>query len=135
MHLLINCEPAAVKGLKAFEEAICSGGRNPYSFHSDESGSIRLARTAASAFTMRGSQAAGVPVMFNAYLEERGEKNHLVTFHGHRMNIGFYNCAAVYLHHADIADFLQSYGDKNKLLKSVDFDCNEKLYLAGCRYE
>jgi hypothetical protein len=98
MHLIINCAPAASKGLKAFEGAACVSGENPYSLRDSESGAERLARTAASAFTARGSQTAGVPVMWEAFLQGKKMKNLLLTFHGHRMNIMFYDCAAVYCH-------------------------------------
>jgi hypothetical protein len=49
------------------------------------------------------------------------------------MNIGFKNCASVYFHHKLIKEFLTEWPDKNKLLRSIDFDCREKVFLAGCR--
>jgi hypothetical protein len=90
MHLIINCSDAADKGLAAFEEAICEGGSNPHSFlnSKEKSGTFRLARTCASAFTARGSQTAGVHHMWEVFLRLRGGKNLFLTFHGHRMNIG-----------------------------------------------
>jgi hypothetical protein len=134
MHLIINCAPAASKGLKAFEGAACVSGENPYSLRDSESGAERLARTAASAFTARGSQTAGVPVMWKAFLQGKKMKNLLLTFHGHRMNIMFYDCAAVYCHKSEIQEFISQWCDHNQLLKSVQFDSMEKLYLAGCRW-
>ncbi|ELT96326.1 hypothetical protein CAPTEDRAFT_189900 [Capitella teleta] len=61
-HLVINMDPAAAKGPAAFEEAVCSSGANPHSYQDNQAGTVRLARTAASAFTMRGSQTAGTPL-------------------------------------------------------------------------
>jgi hypothetical protein len=40
----------------------------------------------------------------------------------------------VYAHVVDVRGFLEDWPEKNKLLKSVDFDVREKLYIAGCRY-
>lgn len=133
MHLIINCDPAAAKGLQAFEEAVCSTGSNPHSLHEAECGTLRLARTSASAFTARGSQTAGVPVMWDMFLRGKAVKNTLLTFNGHRTNIGFHNCASVYFHQSSIQEFLKDWPDKNKLLLSITYDIRQTLYLAGCR--
>lgn len=133
MHLLINLDPAATKGLEAFEEAVCLAGSNPHSFEDSSCGSLRLARTAANGFTMRGSQTAGTPVMWDMYLRGKQQKNYFLTYHGHWMNIAFHNCAAVYHHRANIRDFLNDWPDPNRLLRSIHFDCKENLFLAGCR--
>jgi hypothetical protein len=133
MHLIINFAPAASKGLKAFEGAACSSGENPHSLRDSESGTERLARTAASAFTPRGSQVAGVPTLWEAFLRGKRTDNLLLTFHGHRTNILFHDCAAAYCHREGMREFTGQWTDLNRLLKSVKFDCNEKLFLAGCR--
>ena len=107
-------------------------GINPYSLHSDELGTYRIARTAAELFTKRGSQAAGKPELWETFLKGRNKKNMFVTYHGHRMNITFYECVALYYHWDDVIDFLRDMPDENKLIKSVRFDIKEKLYKAGC---
>ena len=131
MHLLINLDPAASKALRTLDEMLAEGS-NPYSLHSDESGTHRIARTAAEPFTKRGSQAAGKPELWETFLKGRNKKNMFVTYHGHRMNITFYECAALYYHWNDVIDFLRDMPDENKLIKSIRFDIKERLYKAGC---
>jgi hypothetical protein len=113
MHLLINFEETSSKALTAFEESICSSGTNPHAFRDKaEPGSKRLARTCASAFTMRGSAVAGVHDVWDAFLQERGLNNKFLTYHGNRMNIGFRNCVAVCYHHSHVTSFLQTWPEK-----------------------
>ncbi|ELU11260.1 hypothetical protein CAPTEDRAFT_211094 [Capitella teleta] len=73
LHLLINFEEASTKALIAFEESICSSGTNPHAFKDRaEPGTKRLARTCASAFTMRGSAVAGMHDVWDAFLQQNG---------------------------------------------------------------
>ena len=132
MHLLINLDPAASRALRTLDETVAEG-TNPYSLRSEESGTHRLARTASELFTRRGSQAAGKPILWETFLKGRNRKNKFVTYHGHRMNIAFYESAALYYHWDDVVDFLQDMPDENNLIKSVRFDIKEVLYKAGCR--
>ncbi|VDI77284.1 Hypothetical predicted protein [Mytilus galloprovincialis] len=104
-----------------------------HSFESDESGTFRLARTAAKALTKRGSDKSGIGAFWEVFLKGRDIKNHLVTFHGHRINIAFHDCAAVYFHRNDILELLQDYPEPNGLLKSVLFDIKAKVFIAGAR--
>ena len=123
LHLLANFVPAGDKGLAAYESAVCSF-QNPHSFGEDGSGTFRLVRTAAKAFTKRGCDKAGI---------HSWKHNQLVTFSSHRINIAFHDAAAVYYHREDIKDMLQSWPNPNLLLKSVLFDISEKVFIAGVR--
>ena len=133
MHLIANFAPAADNGCKMVEEASVTG-KNPHALESDENSSVlRLARTAAKMGTRRGCDKSGKADLWEAYLEEKERPNMLKTFSGHRINIAFYNCAAVVYHRHDLVDFLAKYDTKNNLLKCVEFDINEPLTIAGCR--
>ena len=132
LHLIANFGSASDKALKIFEHSV-TNDRNPHSFDNDESGTFRLARTAAKALTKRGSDKPGIGSFWNVFLKGRETKNHLVTFHGHRINIAFHDCAAVYFHKNDILDILKDWPEPNGLLKYVLFDIKANLFLAGAR--
>lgn len=133
MHLLANLAPAADKALAAYELSVCEDPQNPESYQSYGSGTHRLVRSAAKAFTQRGCDKAGVHSYFETFLRSRGQENHLVTFHGHRFNIAFYDAAAVYYHRKDITEFLDAWPNPNGLLKAVTFDVTQHVFLAGVR--
>jgi E1A/CREB-binding protein len=135
MHLLVNFATDACKILKVFEGNV-SDGINPLSFSSsnqDECGSSRLVRTAAKAFTEKGSDKAGVASHFNTFLDGKHRKNCLITFRGHRVNMLFQDAAAAYYHLDDIREFLNRWNEPNRLLQSIMFDMKEKVYEAGIR--
>ncbi|KAJ8364941.1 hypothetical protein SKAU_G00137720 [Synaphobranchus kaupii] len=68
------------------------------------------------------------------FLRGKGQqKNHLVTYHGHRMNISFQIALALYFHWEDATSFLANWPADNDLVKSVRYDIKEPLYRAGCR--
>jgi hypothetical protein len=50
LHLIANFGSASDKALKMFEHSV-TNDRNPHSFDNDESGTFRLARTAAKAYS------------------------------------------------------------------------------------
>ena len=129
MHLLLNLDPAANKALKTLDK-MAAQGSNLYSLRSDEPGTHRIARTAADLITRRGSQVAGKAVLWDAFLRGRSRTNKFETYHSHRMNITFYECAALFYHWDDVEDFLKDIPDENNLLKLVKFDIKEKLYRA-----
>lgn len=133
MHLLANLAPAADKALAAYELSVCEDPQNPESYQTYGSGTHRLVRSAAKAFTQRGCDKAGVHSYFETFLRGRGQENHLVTFHGHRFNIAFYDAAAVYYHRKDITEFLDAWPNPNGLLKAVAFDVKQHVFLAGVR--
>ncbi|XP_060585907.1 uncharacterized protein LOC132741695 [Ruditapes philippinarum] len=131
LHLLGNFGIESDKALGIFEKSVVEG-KNPHAYGA-ESGSFRLLRTAAKAFTKRGSDKAGVHSYFETYLAGKGIKNRMVTFHGHRINVAFHDGAAVYHHRNEIKEFLECWPEKNGLLKCIAFDINEMVYLSGCR--
>ena len=132
LHLLANFAPAADRGLAAYEAAVCSG-QNPHSFEDSGSGTFRLVRTSAKALTQRGCEKSGIHSYFKTFLDGREKKNHILTYHGHRFNIVFHDAGAVFYHAGDIKDILLKWPNPNKLLKSIVFDIQEKVYLAGVR--
>ena len=133
MHLLVNFATECDKCLKIFEQNVIVSGRNPNAFNNSESGASRLVRTAAKALTTHGSEKAGVASYWQSFLDDVGQKNHLVTFRANRFNILFYDSAALYFHRDHLTNFLNQWISPNDLLKSVEFDINEKIYLAEIR--
>ncbi|KAJ8342686.1 hypothetical protein SKAU_G00326140 [Synaphobranchus kaupii] len=133
MHLIVNLEEEAKKSLKSFEDVIVQEGKNKHSFTTNEAGAVRLVRTACKAFTVRGSDEAGIPHLLEAHLAPLHVKNHMVTFTGNRVNILCYNAAAVYYHRNHIVDLIQSLPNPNQLLRSIVVDAQEKAHLAGVR--
>lgn len=108
-------------------------GRNPQTFNNSESGACRLVRTAAKALTSHGSEKAGVASYWNSFLEDMGESNKIATFRSNRFNILFFDAAAFFFHKCHLQDFLNQFLSPNDLLKSVEFDIGEKVYLAEIR--
>jgi len=133
MHLLVNFASECDKCLKEFEQNIVVSGRNPHAFNNSESGACRLVRTAAKALTSHGSEKAGVASYWNSFLEDKGESNKIVTFRSNRFNILFFDAAALFFHKSHLQDFLNQFLSPNDLLKSVEFDISEKVYLAEIR--
>lgn len=70
---------------------------------------------------------------FQTYLKEKGIDNKLITFRGHRFNHLFYAAGATFFHLNDIKDFLVKWADPNDLLKSVQLDVEELVYVSGTR--
>ncbi|XP_048751175.2 uncharacterized protein LOC125662866 [Ostrea edulis] len=132
MHVFVNMASEVDKCLNVFENNVCLG-RNPYSFEWKESGASRLTRTVSKALTMHGCEKSGVGSHFSTYLKDKGAKNKLITFRGHRFNHLFYAAGATYHHLEDIKVYLDSWSDPNDLLKSISFDINEKAYLSSLR--
>ena len=77
-------------------------------FITNESGAVRLVRTACKAFHPRGSDEAGVADYFQSYLHEQGENLQLMSYIGNRLNVQFYNGGAIYFHREDIKSFFKS---------------------------
>jgi E1A/CREB-binding protein len=132
IHLLVNMADSSDNVLSSYESNAVTGG-NPFSFGKGGSGTHMLIRTAAKLLTARGSDKAGVYQHWSAYLCDKDEDDHLVSFCGNRFNIVFFEAAAVYHHRKDIEDFLNKFVDLNLLGKSVLFDTREKVYIGGVR--
>ena len=90
-------------------------------------------RTACKALTSRGCAKSGANSQWESFLTDISEINHLVTFVGSRFNIVFKNAASLFYHRVHLKDFLSLIPDPNLLLKSIKFDIDEPVYLAGIR--
>ena len=132
MHPLVNFASSCDETLKMFEKNVVTG-KNPFSFDKGESGTIRLIRTAAKSLTQRGSDKAGVHSHWVSYLHEKNKSDHLISFIGSRFNVVFQEAASVYFHKDDICDFYDKFLNPNLLSKSVQFDVEQKLFIAGTR--
>jgi len=140
LHLLTNFADYVNKSLKKFEE-ICTnenvGMKKLSQFQSwgtrAESASQRLIRSACNLLQVGGSETAGRPQQFNAYLQDKGVKHYFVPFRGNRFNILFQNARATYGHLKHINEFLDMHGLDNNLLISVKADIESTIALAGVR--
>ena len=135
LHLLANFASETDKVLKSFEELLLTDEfEQIFSFKTRESAAARLVRTSCKAFHVRGSdEAAGIVSYFNSFLNGRGEKSLLVPFIGNRFNILFYNAGVVYYHADAIKEFFKAWPDPNNLLKAVNEDISNYLFLAELR--
>lgn len=134
MHLVVNMAEHASESFKLIERNYSDNSK--FAFHSDnESGTLRLIRTACKALEKRGDEKNGCPLQFTAYLKRKGiAKNPLIHFRGNRFNVIFANGARVYQLHNHIVDFLQNvWGTPNRLLKAVLEDASNDNYIAGCK--
>ena len=68
---------------------------------------------------------------FETYLKENGIANK--HNRGHRFNHLFYAAGVTFYHLNDIRDFLTKWAGPNDLLKSVQFDVEELVYVSGTR--
>ena len=73
-------------------------GKNAFTFDNSECGTFRLLRTACKAFEEHGSDEAGVASHSDPFPKGKEEDLHLVSWRGDRINIAFYNAAALYYH-------------------------------------
>ena len=141
MHFVVGLADCANKSLAVAEKAIlgpesqAGATRIAPSFcSSKEAGTARLVRTVCNAVQKHGSERAGVHVYFAQYLRERGiDSMPLATFRGNRFNIIFHDAAGVYYLREHLAEFFESYGTDNPLLKAVAADLAEPTFIAGCK--
>lgn len=113
---------------------LCDDYEMVFAFNSaKESSASRLVHTACKAFHVRGSDECGVASYFNSFLADRNQKSYFVPFIGNRFNILFYNAAALYDHRDSVVSFLSSWPDPNNLLKAVNEDVSNKLFLSEVR--
>ena len=131
MHIVANF-PAEVDSTLELFENVYTSGTNPFAFDS-KSGTFRLVRTACKALTSRGRAKLGANSQWESFLTDISEINHIVTFVGSRFNIVFKNAASLFYHRVHLKDFLSLIPDPNLLLKSIKFDIDEPVYLAGIR--
>ena len=127
MHLLVNMAENVTEALKLFENA---NGTSD-----NESGTVRLVRTACKAFQRRACEKSGCPLQFSSYLKQQGfDSNPLINFRGNRYNVLFANGGRVYQLNEHIVNFLKKvWGTPNRLLQAVLNDAKSNLNIAGCR--
>ena len=103
----------------------------------NESGSLRLVRTASKALSRGGDEKSGKYGDFSIYAKQFLKENGmscvpLVDFHGNRFNILFESSATLFFLKTIVTEFLQC-NQSNNLLKAVSCDIKVKEYLAGCK--
>ena len=127
MHLLVNMAEHVTETLRLFENA---NGTTE-----NESGAVRLVRTACKAFQRRACQKSGCPLQFSSYLKQHGiDNNPLINFRGNRYNVLFANGGRVYHLSEHIVNFLKKvWGTPNRLLQAVLNDAEKDLNKAGCK--
>jgi hypothetical protein len=96
------------------------------SYKDTDPGSIRLVRTASKAFGegSGGDDKSGCQGNFKLFVKEfltqhRMKRVPLRSFRGTRFNILFQNASTIFFLHSKMAEFLESYGAENRLLKSI----------------
>nr|XP_054765133.1 uncharacterized protein LOC129271907 [Lytechinus pictus] len=104
----------------------------------NESGTVRLIRTASKAFARTGDQKSGCygdfKLFVKPYLDEHGMRSvPLCPFRGNRFNIVFFNAAHVYFLYSSMRDYLSQQRNLNGLLKAVKHDLSIPMHIAGCR--
>ena len=141
LHLLVGMADTCEAALKKFEGNYLNGesvgsSADPYlrNFQKNESGSLRLIRTCCKAFAPGQDEKNGVSLQFNLFLKGRQNKNHIVRFKHNRFNLVFALGNAVFYHHEDISEFLDTvHGSDNTLLKAVSLDIKEQVFLSGTK--
>ena len=103
-------------------------------FNHNGSGTVRLVRTACTAFTRDADEKSGAYRAFTDYLLSKGKNNNLVNFKGNRFNVLFLDSGQVFFYAQDIHYFLDKvHGTPNGLLRSVFADCECDNFLAGAK--
>lgn len=141
LHLLVGMADSCETSIKKFEIEF-HDGKNIGSavrlelkkYHRNESGVLRLIRTASKSFAVGEDEKNGVSLPWNTYLKQKDVKNQIIRFKHNRFNLVFLLGKAVYYHHKDIPLFLETvHGTCYDLLKAVALDAKETLYLAGAK--
>jgi E1A/CREB-binding protein len=98
-----------------------------------ESASQRLICSTCNLLQVDGSETAGIPQQFNAYLQDKGVTQYFVPFRGNRFNILFQNARATHGHLKNINEFLDMHDLDDNLLISVKADIESTIALACVR--
>ena len=134
LHLLANFATELEKILKMFEDvAYEDEPKTKHVFITNESGAVRLVRTAYKACHPKGSAEAGVADYFQTHLNEQGKKLQLISYISNRLNLQFYNSEVIYFHREGKKFFLKGWPNPNNLLEAVSEDMEFKLHLAELR--
>ena len=146
LHILVNFADLSATVVRRFEESMKEGslGAEAHSETSqftkaEESGSVRLLRTACKCLARGCDEKSGCYGDFKTFMdqkdEDEGQKHRkgslLVPFRGNRFNILFYNAEIVFF----LAEYIKEFFEKvckptNRLQKGVLYDIREDLYLA-----
>ncbi len=134
LHLLGNFETNVIKTAEEFESSVCDG-KNPNAFASESCGTQRLAKNVSKALHTTGSARSGKGDLWNSYVLKNSIKDKIINIEHDRINTTFYQGGAVYHHRKAIAHFLSTLPqkDKNQLIKCLEFDVNEPVFIASCR--
>lgn len=139
LHLLVGMAETAAASIGEwenihFEELAIGAAALPSHWKKNESGTVRLIRTACKAFQRYGSGQAGVYLQFSTFLISKGvNHNPLITFRGNRFNVLFHNAGALYYIAPFALEFLEVWGAANQLLRAVIADLKVPQFIAGCR--
>ncbi|XP_070177757.1 uncharacterized protein, partial [Littorina saxatilis] len=146
LHILVNFAEVVDKIVAKYESdskeqkvgaeahpETCSTCKN------NESGAIRLVRTACKCFVRGADETSGCYGDFRTFLREKSEvednqikKSQLIVpFRGNRFYILLYNSEAIFFLADDIKEFFKEVNSPaNRLQKSVFYDIGEPLHLA-----
>jgi hypothetical protein len=142
LHALVNFAETSKSCLKELEKGIFNDDVPTIdkSYKDIDPGSIRLVRTASKAFGegSGGDDKSGCQGNFKLFVKEfltqhRMKRVPLRSFRGTRFNILFQNASTIFFLHSKMAEFLESYGAENRLLKSILFDLKTKEFIAGTK--
>lgn len=146
LHILVNFADVCAEALNKFEKIMfdsevvrhgndeCEGVSDGFEGKNAESGTIRLIRTAAKAFSRGVDEKSGVYGPFRTYLETKKDTVRFMKLQHNRFNILFILGQITYHHRHNIADFLENvHGCTNRLLTSVMTDIKVPIFTAGCR--
>ena len=142
LHALVNFAETAKKCVKEVESGLFNGDIPcmDKSYKDADLGTCRLIRTASKAFGegSGGDEKSGCQGPFKVFVKEFLNQHKMRTvplrsFRGARFNVLFDNAATVFFLHEKMKEFLKSYGNENRLLKSVSFDVNTTEFIAGVK--
>jgi len=150
LHLLVNFAEVSDKVISDYEKSILdvpigAGAKTETArfVSKEESGAIRLIRTASKCFARGADEKNGCYRDFRTFIntksidEEYSGKDRtslLVPFRGNRFNIIFYNAEIVYYLSQYIKElFNDVHIPQNLLQKAVFYDIQENTYLAICK--
>lgn len=144
LHILVNFAEVSDGIIKRFEASTKEGplGAEGYTetanfTKKEESGAVRLVRTASKCLARGGDDKSGCYVDFKTFLTDKYPKKSLkgshllVPFRGNRFNILFYNSEVIFYLADDIKEFFEKVNKpSNRLQKAVAYDISEQKYLA-----
>lgn len=125
LHLFVNFATEWDKTLASFETVALEKQSSRF-ISSLECAPCRLVRTAAETFHPRGREESRIASYFKSFLGTQKSRLQMVPYHGNRLNVLFYNAAAVYFHRNHTKWFLSGWLNPNKLLLAVHEDISKK---------